>query len=73
MRRLSGVLLAGAILLLPAFSQHASAQNAPQKTTYTGDVVLAAYVVNAAQFVLKLRAARQQEARRRVSTAEVAA
>jgi hypothetical protein len=47
MRRLSGVLLAGAILLLPAFSQHASAQNAPQKTTYTGDVVLAAYVVNA--------------------------
>jgi hypothetical protein len=47
MRRLSGVLLAGAILLLPAFSQHASAQNAPQKTTYTGDVVIAAYVVNA--------------------------
>src|SRR5262245_12940474 len=47
MRRLSGVLLAGAILLLPAFSHHASAQNAPQKTTYTGDVVIAAYVVNA--------------------------
>jgi len=47
MRRLSGVLLAGAILLLPAFSQHVLAQNAPQKTTYTGDVVLAAYVVNA--------------------------
>jgi hypothetical protein len=47
MRRLSGVLLAGAILLLPAFSQHASAQNAPQKTTYSGDAVIAAYVVNA--------------------------
>jgi hypothetical protein len=48
MRRLSGVLLAGAILLLPAFSQNAYAQaTPPQKTTYTGDVVLAAYVVNA--------------------------
>lgn len=49
MRRLSGVLLAGAILLLPAFSQSAFAQQAPaapQKTTYTGQVVLAAYVVN---------------------------
>ena len=48
MRRLSGVLLAGAVLiLLPAFSQTAVAQTPPQKTTYTGDVVLAAYVVNA--------------------------
>ena len=47
MRRLSGVLLAGAILILPAFSQSAFAQAAPQKTTYTGDLVLAAYVVNA--------------------------
>ena len=47
MRRLSGLLLAGVVLLLPAFSQHASAQNAPQKTTYTGDAVVAAYVVNA--------------------------
>ena len=46
MRRLSGVLLAGAILLLPAFSQSAFAQ-AGQKTTYTGEVVIAAYVVNA--------------------------
>ena len=49
MRRLSGVLLAGAILLLPAFSHSAFAQQAqaaPQKTTYTGQVVLAAYVVN---------------------------
>jgi hypothetical protein len=47
MRRLSGVLLAGAILLLPAFSQFGWAQQAPQKTTYTGDVVIAAYIVNA--------------------------
>jgi hypothetical protein len=47
MRRLSGVLLAGAILMLPAFSQNAVAQTAPQKTTYTGDMVIAAYVVNA--------------------------
>jgi hypothetical protein len=47
MRRLSGVLLAGAVLILPAFSQSAFAQAAPQKTTYTGDLVLAAYVVNA--------------------------
>ena len=47
MRRLSGVLLAGAVLILPAFSQSAFAQAPPQKTTYTGDLVLAAYVVNA--------------------------
>jgi len=47
MRRLSGVLLTGAILMLPAFSQSALAQAAPQKTTYTGDVVIAAYAVNA--------------------------
>ena len=47
MRRLSGVLLAGAILMLPAFTQPASAQTPPPKTTYTGDVVIAAYVVNA--------------------------
>jgi hypothetical protein len=47
MRRLSGVLLAGAVLILPAFSQSAFAQAAPQKTTYTGDVVIAAYAVNA--------------------------
>ena len=47
MRRLSGVLLAGAILILPAFSQAALAQEkAPPKTTYTGDVVLAAYTIN---------------------------
>jgi hypothetical protein len=47
MRRLSGVLLAGAVLILPAFSQIAFAQATPQKTTYTGEVVLAAYTVNA--------------------------
>ena len=47
MRRLSGVLLAGAVLILPAFSQNAFAQAAPQKTLYTGELVLAAYVVNA--------------------------
>jgi hypothetical protein len=45
MRRLSGVLLAGAIVLLPAFSQTAWAQQG-QKTTYTGDIVLAAYTIN---------------------------
>ncbi len=47
MRRLSGFLVAGAIMLLPAFSQVAFAQQAPQKTTFTGDVVLWAFNVNA--------------------------
>lgn len=47
MRRLSGVMLAGAILLLPAFSQSALAQAAAQKTTYSGDMVIIAYAVNA--------------------------
>ena len=47
MRRLSGVLLAGAVLILPAFSQTAFAQTPPQKTTYSGDLVVAAYTVNA--------------------------
>ena len=50
MRRLSGLLLAGAIMLLPAFSQgHGTvfAQAAPQKTTFTGDMVLQAFAVNA--------------------------
>ena len=46
MRRLSGVLLAGAVLILPALSQPAFAQAPPQKTTYTGELVLAAYTVN---------------------------
>ena len=42
MRRLSGVVLAGAILLLPAFSQNALAaqQAAPQKFTMEGDLAL---------------------------------
>ncbi len=47
MRRLSGVLLAGAVLLLPAFSHTAFAQDAaapaaaaPQKFTMDGDVAL---------------------------------
>ena len=42
MRRLSGVLLAGAILLLPALSQNALAaqQAAPQKFTLEGDLAL---------------------------------
>ena len=47
MRRLSGFLVAGAIMLLPAFSQIAFAQQAPQKTTFTGDVVIWAFNVNA--------------------------
>ena len=50
MRRLSGVLLAAAILVLPALSQDVFAQaaaQAPQKTTFTGDVVIAAYTINA--------------------------
>ena len=50
MRRLSGLLLAGAIMLLPAFSQNHGtvfAQAAPQKTTFTGDMVLQAFAVNA--------------------------
>lgn len=50
MRRLSGLILAGAMMLLPAFSQGhgtALAQQAPQKTTFTGDMVLMAFTVNA--------------------------
>ena len=51
MRRLSGVLLACAMLLIPAFSHgHGDvyAQQAPpQKTTFTGDVVVMAYAINA--------------------------
>jgi hypothetical protein len=52
MRRLSAVLLAGAILTLPALSQSAFAQDAapkpapPPKTTYTGDAVIIAYNIN---------------------------
>jgi hypothetical protein len=41
MRRLSGVVLAGAILMLPAFSQNAGVQaQAPQKLTMEGDLAL---------------------------------
>jgi len=44
--------VAGAIMLLPAFSQgHGAvfAQTAPQKTTFTGDMVLQAFAVDAAK------------------------
>lgn len=44
MRRLSGVLLAGAILLLPAFTQTASAQQ--QKLTFQGDTVVWMVAIN---------------------------
>ena len=50
MRRLFGLLVAGGIVLLPAFSQgHGTvfAQAAPQKTTFTGDMVVWAFAVNA--------------------------
>jgi hypothetical protein len=41
MRRLSGVVLAGAILMLPAFSHNAGVQaQAPQKLTMEGDLAL---------------------------------
>lgn len=49
MRRLSGVLLAGAILMLPAFSQSAFAQQAPapQKFTLEGDLALWSVAIKA--------------------------
>ena len=47
MRRWSGVLLAGAILVLPAFSQSAFAQAAPQKFTMDGDLALWSVAINA--------------------------
>ena len=40
MRRLSGVLLAGAILLLPAFSQQQPAHAQAQKLTFEGESVV---------------------------------
>ena len=53
MRRLSGMVVAGAMLVLPAFSvgtfaQEAAAQQAaaPQKTTYATDTVITVYTVN---------------------------
>jgi len=44
MRRLIGVCVAGAVLMLPAFVQQAQAQ-APQKTTFEGDVALLNHAV----------------------------
>ena len=49
MRRLSGVLLACAIVAVPALSHgHGDlfAQTAPQKTLFTGDVVIQAFSIN---------------------------
>jgi hypothetical protein len=57
MRRLSGLVLAGAMMILPAFSLGASAQEpaaapaaaaqpAVQKLTYEGDTVIIAYATN---------------------------
>ena len=49
MRRLSGVLLACAIAVIPAFSHGNGdlfAQTAPQKTLFTGDVVIQAFAIN---------------------------
>ena len=72
MRRLSGMVVAGALLMLPAFSmsghaQEAAAQSqaaaAPAKTTYTGDVAIVMYAVNPGkdadyeQVIAKLREA----------------
>jgi hypothetical protein len=72
MRRLSGVLLAGAILMLPASHQNVFAQaaaQAPQKTTFTGEVVIAAYTINAGKeadyekVIAQLKDALQKSAR----------
>jgi hypothetical protein len=57
MRRLSGVVLAGAILILPAFSQSLTAQEsapaaqqpAAPKTTLDGDAVILIYAINPGQ------------------------
>ena len=49
MQRLCGFILAGALMMLPAFSQgHGSAfaQQAPQKTTFKGEMALWAFAVN---------------------------
>ena len=48
MRRLSGMVVAGALLVLPAFSASTYAQDAaaPQKTTYATDTVITVYSVN---------------------------
>ena len=55
MRRVSGVVLAGVLLLLPAISTHGGVfaqaaggqqQSAPNKTTFMGDAVIQAFSVN---------------------------
>jgi hypothetical protein len=54
MRRLSGIVVAGALLVLPAFALNGHAQEAaapqggaaPQKTTYNADTVIVMYAVN---------------------------
>ena len=51
MQRLSGMVLAGALLILPAssstvFAQDAAAQPAVQKLTYAADAVIVMYAVN---------------------------
>jgi hypothetical protein len=53
MRRLSGIVVAGALLVLPAFALNGHAQEAPasqgaapQKTTYDADTVIVMYAVN---------------------------
>ena len=52
MRRLSGMVVAGALLILPAFAMNGHAQEAaaqgatPPKTTYNADAVIVMYAVN---------------------------
>ena len=49
MRRLSGVLLACAMFAVPAFTHGQGdlfAQAAPNKTTFTGDIVVMAFAIN---------------------------
>jgi hypothetical protein len=52
MRRVSGIVLAGALVLLPAMSTQggvfaqAAQQSAPNKTTFSGDAVIQAFSVN---------------------------
>jgi hypothetical protein len=71
MRRLSGIVVAGALLLLPAFALNGHAQEAPAaqgaatppKTTYDADAVIVMYAVNPGkdadyeQVIAKLREA----------------
>jgi hypothetical protein len=73
MRRLSGIVVAGVMLMLPAFSLSGHAQEAaapaaaqpagPPKTTYDADAVIVIYAVNAGkdadyeQVIAKLREA----------------